>query len=324
MKILKIFGLCLSLSFANASDLEWVELYKKGGVSAVEQKIDSIMQTRDFWDEALRGQDTRFGYYENLKYLFVATKNAPTLKLYALSDSKWSEKLNTESLVGSKGGHKEKEGDLATPIGVYSLNARLVNLDQYYGPLAFSTNYPNLYDRLQKRTGYGIWIHGMPLDGNRKELNTRGCIAIENDKLSSVDTLIDYRQALLVTFEKEVREAKKEDLSVLLADLYAWKDAWRESDTKKYLEFYSKDFIRFDGMKYDEFVQNKRRIFAKNEKKAITFSKVNISPYPNNENKNLFRISFYEDYKAPSYQFSGEKELYVELKDAKMQILAER
>lgn len=324
MKIFKIFSLCLVISFAGANDFEWVELYKKGGVGAIEKKIDSIMQTRDFWSEALKGQDTRFGYYENLKYLFIATKNAPTLRFYTLNDGKWNEKLNVESLVGSKGGHKEKEGDLATPIGVYSINARLVNLDQYYGPLAFSTNYPNLYDRLQKRTGYGIWIHGMPLDGNRKELNTRGCIAIENDKLNSVDALIDYRQALLVTFENSLKEANKEDLSVLLADLYMWRDAWRESDVEKYLEFYSKDFIRFDGMKYDEFAQNKRRIFAKNEKKEIIFSKINVSPYPNNENKNLFRISFYEDYKAPSYRFSGEKELYVELKDSKMQILAER
>lgn len=282
------------------------------------------MQTRDFWSGVLREQDTRFGYYEDLKYLFIATKNAPTLRLYALNEGKWNEKLNVESLVGSKGGHKEKEGDLATPIGVYSLNARLVNLDQYYGPLAFATNYPNLYDRLQKRTGYGIWIHGMPLDGNRKELNTRGCIAIENDKLSSVDALINYRQALLITFENSFKEVKKEDLSILLADLYVWKDAWKESNIEKYLEFYSKDFIRFDGNKYDDFAQNKRRIFAKNEKKEIVFSQVNISPYPNNENKNLFRISFYEEYKAPSYRFSGEKELYVELKESKMQILAER
>ncbi|TLD82394.1 peptidase [Helicobacter sp. MIT 11-5569] len=324
MKIFQIFGLCLMISFASASDLEWVELYKKGGSNAIEQKIDSIMQTRGFWSEALKEQDTRFGYYEDLKYLFIATKDAPTLKLYVLNNGKWNEKLNVNSLVGSKSGHKEKEGDLATPIGVYTLNARLTGLDQYYGPLAFSTNYPNLYDRLQKRTGYGIWIHGMPLDGNRKDLNTRGCIAIENEKLSSVDAMINYRQSLLVTFENKEKEVKKEDLSVLLADLYIWKNAWKGSDVDKYLEFYGKDFTRFDGMKYAEFEQNKRRIFARKERKEILFSKINISPYPNNENRHLFRISFYEDYKAPSYRFSGEKELYVELKDSKMQILAER
>ena len=326
MRVLRILSLCLVMSLGvGASDFEWVQLYKEGGARAIEQKIDTMMQTPEFWSEALKEQDTRFGYYEDLKYLFVATKNTPTLKLYALENGKWNEKLNINSLVGSKSGHKEKEGDLATPIGVYTLNARLTNLPPYYGPLAFATNYPNLYDRLQKRTGYGIWIHGMPLDGNREEQNTQGCIAIENDKLSSVDQMINYRESLLITYENnKIPEIKKEDLSKILADFYVWKNAWKVSDAEQYLGFYSKEFKRFDGMGYEDFAQNKRRIFKKNEKKEIIFSNVNIAPYPNNANKNLFRISFFEDYRAPSYSFRGEKELYVELKDSKMQILAEQ
>ena len=99
MKILRIFGLCLAISFASAKDFEWVELYKKGGMVAIEQKIDSIMQTHVFWSEALKDQDTRFGYYENLKHLFIATKDAPTLRLYTLRDSKWEEELNINILI---------------------------------------------------------------------------------------------------------------------------------------------------------------------------------------------------------------------------------
>ncbi|WP_290455718.1 L,D-transpeptidase family protein [Helicobacter rodentium] len=324
MKVCKIFGLFLAISVAQASDFEWVKLYNQGGIKALERKIESVIQNRAYWEEALKSQDTRFGYYEDLQYLFVASKNSPTLKLYALEKNKWEEKLNTKSLVGSKGGHKEKEGDLATPIGVYTLNARLTNLDQYYGPLAFSTSYPNLFDRLQKRTGYGIWIHGMPLNGNREELNTRGCIAIENNQLSFVDSIIHYRDSLLITYENTPKEVSKADLSILLASLYTWKEAWKVNNVEKYLEFYSPDFIRFDGMRYNDFAQNKQRIFAKKESKHIAFSKINISPYPNEANKNLFRISFFEDYKAPSYNFHGKKELYVELKDSKMQILVEQ
>ena len=131
----------------------------------------------------------------------------------------------------------------------------------------------------------------MPLDGNRKDLNTRGCIAIENDKISNIDTMINYKQSLLITYEKnDVVEVSKEDLSILLADLYQWRNAWKENDVEKYLEFYGEDFLRFDRMGYEKFAQNKRRIFAKNERKEIIFSKINISPYPNNQNQNLFRI----------------------------------
>lgn len=324
MRIFKVFGLFLTIIMAQANDFEWVKIYNEGGIKALERKIESVIQSPAYWEDALKSQDTRFGYYEDLQYLFIATKNKPTLKLYSLENKQWNERLNVNSLVGSKGGHKEKEGDLATPIGVYTLNARLTNLDQYYGPLAFSTSYPNLFDRLQKRTGGGIWIHGMPLNGNREELNTRGCIAIENDILSSADKIINYRDSLLITYNNNIKEVSKSDLSVLLANLYAWKESWKTNDVKKYLGFYSPNFVRFDGMKFNDFTQNKQRIFAKKESKQIVFSKINIAPYPNEENRNLFRISFFEDYKAPSYNFHGKKELYVELKDSKMQILVEQ
>ncbi|WP_416861857.1 L,D-transpeptidase family protein [Helicobacter ganmani] len=324
MRIFKVFGLFLTIIMAQANDFEWVKIYNEGGIKALERKIESVIQSPAYWEDALKSQDTRCGYYEDLQYLFIATKNKPTLKLYSLENKQWNERLNVNSLVGSKGGHKEKEGDLATPIGVYTLNARLTNLDQYYGPLAFSTSYPNLFDRLQKRTGGGIWIHGMPLNGNREELNTRGCIAIENDILSSADKIINYRDSLLITYNNNIKEVSKSDLSVLLANLYAWKESWKTNDVKKYLGFYSPNFVRFDGMKFNDFTQNKQRIFAKKESKQIVFSKINITPYPNEENRNLFRISFFEDYKAPSYNFHGKKELYVELKDSKMQILVEQ
>ncbi len=325
MKIIRILCLCLWAVLAHADDLEWIRTYQEGGIKAIENKIDSIMQTPSYWTQALQEKDTRFGYYEHLKYLFIATKNEPTLKLYALENNQWKEKISTTSLVGSKGGHKEKEGDLATPIGVYTLDARLTNLDQYYGPFAFTTNYPNLLDRLQHRTGNGIWIHGMPLDGNRKDLNTRGCIAIENDTLANIDKIINHKNTLLITYEdNKIKEVSKEDLGTLLAALNAWKQAWKVNDIDKYLGFYGRDFIRFDGMLYDEFTQMKRQIFRKNERKEIAFSDINISPYPNDKNRNLFKIAFFEDYKAPGYTFRGPKEIYVELKDSKMQIIAER
>ena len=82
MRVLRILSLCLVMSLGvGASDFEWVQLYKEGGARAIEQKIDTMMQTPEFWSEALKEQDTRFGYYEDLKYLFVATKNTPTLKM---------------------------------------------------------------------------------------------------------------------------------------------------------------------------------------------------------------------------------------------------
>ena len=69
----------------------------------------------------------------------------------------------------------------------------------------------------------------MPLNGNREELNTRGCIAIENNLLKEVDQIVNHRDSLLITFANEIKEAKKEDLEIILSDLFQWKEAWKNN-----------------------------------------------------------------------------------------------
>ncbi len=51
---------------------------------------------------------------------------------------------------------------------------------------------------------------------------------------------------------------------------------------------------------------------------------MNIAPYPTVENRKLFKISYEQTYKSPSFSSKGEKELYVELIGKKMSILAEK
>lgn len=324
-EFLKILWILLIGIFSYASEYDYIKIYRDGGIEALEKEIDKVLESKVYWDSILESMDTQYGYYENLEYLFVASKKAKSLQLFMIKNHKLEEKLNAPALIGSKLGHKQKEGDRATPIGVYELNSRLVNLDQYYGPLALTTSYPNLLDKLNERTGYGIWIHGMPLNGNREEQNTRGCIAIENELLKQVDKMVDHKKALLITYENEVVETKKSDLGILLSDLFVWKRAWSDSDIATYLGFYDEnEFLRFDKMGFQNFKANKTRIFAKKEQKTIKFNNINISPYPNDSNKNMFKISFFEEYRAPSYRFNGDKELFVELKNGKMRIIAEK
>ena len=67
----------------------------------------------------------------------------------------------------------------------------------------------------------------------------------------------------------------------------------------------------------------KSRIFSKNELKRIGFSNISITPYPNSKNQKIFKVSFYEDYDAPSYKFKGQKELYVRVENSKTKIIIE-
>ena len=308
---------------------EIIQTYRTQNLEKTKKLLEKYLQDKNFWLSVVESRNVDYGYFENYDYLFVSNKAAPNLTLYKISKNGNLTRVNHSSaLVGSGKGHKSYEGDLTTPIGVYDFTGQLKNLPQYYGPLAFATNYPNNYDKSRRKTGSGIWIHGLPLDGNREEKNTKGCIAIDNDILSGYGKAIDYSKAVLIIYEESFRVAQKEEIANLLASLYAWRDAWIRNDLKSYLGFYSKDFVRPDGMKHDAFVQYKTKIFSKQEEKSIIFSNISVIPYPNQEGRIMYRISFVQDYKAfknrrTSYSSNGVKTLYVEYANKKMQILSE-
>ncbi|CAM3376929.1 L,D-transpeptidase Cds6 family protein [Helicobacter labetoulli] len=330
-KVLICMAMCVGCVYALDPQLvALVNEYKKNGIGSIESKLEGYLTSKEYWAEYLKGNATEYGYFEDLKFLFVSNKSAPSLHLYQFKDSVLHELGSSSALVAKGKGNKKKEGDLTTPIGSYDLNARLTGLDQYYGPLAFSTSYPNVYDQSLKKTGGGIWIHGLPLNGNREELNTRGCIAIDNELLKKYDRLIDWKKTMLITYEGELKPADVDELALVLSSLYQWKNAWQKSDLTSYLAFYDeKDFYRPDGMSFKSFREHKKNIFAKNEDKVIRISLVNVLIYPNEAHRNMYRISFMQDYKAtlkgkPSFSSVGKKDMYVVVENGKMKILSER
>ncbi len=307
----------------------FVKAYQEKGIDSIERLLQSYLTQREFWEDALENRDISFGYYENLDYLFVINKADPKLILYALEGEKIVKVNESKALVGPKAGEKKSEGDKATPIGVYRILKKLTGLNAYYGPFALETNYPNPFDMALKRTGHGIWIHGLPLNGNRDDLNTKGCVAIENAMLKDYGERVKGKKALLLVYEGELKYATKDELAHLLSALYTWRSAWANNDLVGYMNFYAPDFRHANGMDFKTYEKFKTQVFAKNEAKTVRFSGINITPYPNANHKRLFRIAFNQDYKAYknkklTYASDGPKELYVELKGHKMQILTEK
>ena len=64
--------------------------------------------------------------------------------------------------LGKNGIEKRVEGDQKTPIGIYTLLPMKDKLPEFYGPGAYPLTYPNEWDRMNGRSGHGIWIHGTP------------------------------------------------------------------------------------------------------------------------------------------------------------------
>jgi murein L,D-transpeptidase YafK len=320
----KLYILILLLvvnTFVNASDI--LTDYRVNGINNIEQQMDSELAQTKYWNDYLKGINTTFGYIESYSNILTCNKDKSTLCVY-VKDSNNSYKLKKEysAYTGKNRGNKLKEGDLRTPIGIYALTKKISKVDPFYGPLAFVTSYPNIYDKYLGRNGHGIWIHGLPLNQKRDSF-TKGCIAIQNKSIECLNKNLDITKTLLIINPAKVKKnISKEKLATLLSQLYRWRYTWLYNDVDGYLDFYSQDFVRFDGVNYRAFVNYKKRIFKKQEKKKIIFTNLNVIPYP--DTQNLYKISFKEFYKSNSFEFSGDKILMAKLINNKMKILTEK
>ncbi|ENM8249254.1 L,D-transpeptidase family protein [Campylobacter jejuni] len=325
--MLKRLALLITLSslMLHASDL--VKIYLNQGLDAVGVAIEKELTQKDFWLSEIGDKNISLGYYDDNVAIVLTNKTDKILRVYSYEDGKIRKDFEQKEIITGLMGDKKIEGDLKTPVGFYELGRKFNPGDPYYGPFAFATTYPNLLDKVQGKTGGGIWIHGYPLDGSRlDEFKTRGCIALFNNNLEKFAQVVQDKKVFVMTEEKEKIRAKKDQIASLLADLFTWKLAWTNSDTNTYLSFYDEqEFKRFDKMKFKQFASMKKSIFSRKEDKKIKFSDINISPYPNLENETMYRISFYEDYYTKNYQFRGDKILYVKIDSkGKMKILAEQ
>jgi len=307
MKLLLLLFLTVSI-YANSLLTE----YRNNGFDSIEKKMDLELKKKEYWSEFLKDKKTTFGYLESYSEVLTCDKERSTLNLYTKDkNSTYKFEQNYSAFTGKEKGDKTKEGDLKTPIGIYTLTEKISNPDSFYGPLAFVTSYPNIYDRYRGKNGSGIWIRGLPTEQERDEF-TKGCIAINNQNIEYLDKKIDIKKTLLIINSAPVhKDVPKDVVTSILSQLYLWRYSWIYNDIDKYLCFYSDDFVRTDGMKFNDFKTYKKRVFNKLEKKTIIFNDINLVPYPNTEN--IYQLTFKEIYSSESFQFTGEKTLMLKL-----------
>lgn len=319
--MIRAFFILLLTTFMYANDL--VQVYLTQGLDAVVQELEKRSMTKEYWQNLIADKNVTLGYYQNLDTLLVANKQKKSLRIYTMQNENPMFVSSYDVIVG-KDGDKQKEGDLKTPLGVYKIVKKFAPADQFYGPLAYSLSYPNTLDKVEGKNGYGIWIHGSPMDGSKRDPMSKGCIVMQNDILLSIEKVINPTKATILVGQDSIFKTNSDEISSILAQFFTWRQSWQESNLERYLDFYSQDFKRYDGLDKDGFSKMKRYIFSQKDDKTIEFKNINISPYPNEENKKLFRIGFYEIYKTKRHQFQGNKELFIELKNDKMFILAEK
>lgn len=217
------------------------------------------------------------------------------------------------SSLGKLGIDKEREGDQKTPIGVYHITSRIAGskLPDLYGWGAFPLDYPNEWDRLQRRTGYGIWIHGVPADSYaRAPQASDGCIALANPEIEQLSHHV-RPGATPVVIARRVEwvsvEAWRAEREEFLGALEAWRVDWESRDSERYLAYYAEDF-RSNGMDLDRWRAHKRRVNA--AKAWIKVSLANVSVLRDPGAPARMVVTFDQDYRSNNLAQKSRKRQY--------------
>nr|WP_238482514.1 L,D-transpeptidase family protein [Noviherbaspirillum aridicola] len=149
---------------------------------------------------------------------------------------------------GKLGINKLKEGDQKTPVGVYYITSHLPDsrLPEFYGTGALPINYPNEWDKLNGRSGSGIWLHGTPPDSySRPPLSSDGCVVLTNPDLEKLAESVEIGKTPVVIAEsiEFVGKLRWENDRQLAARLVEnWRRDVESLVPSRVLANYSRDF----------------------------------------------------------------------------------
>lgn len=210
--------------------------------------------------------------------------------------------------TGQQSGDKWREGDKKTPEGVYFLTNRRSGLDEgLYGNLAFPLNYPNPVDRIQGKTGYGIWLHGRGKDLVPRD--TRGCIALRTPVLRRLASRFALQRTPVFVGRIDSPTGISPRLARIAQRLkqrvQTWAKAWEEQHSRFFTLYEPAKFDRSDSLSFAEFKAQKKQLFNRYAWIEVELGPVTALPGPG-----YWVTVFTQTFRSPEYTDTGLKRLY--------------
>jgi murein L,D-transpeptidase YafK len=228
--------------------------------------------------------------------------------------------------VGKNGTEKLREGDKRTPLGVYHVTSKLSKnkLTDFYGSGAFPINYPNEWDMMRGRNGYGIWLHGTPRDTySRPPRASDGCIVLTNDDLQTLERRLQIGSTPVVIADS-LEWAKPAEVEALRSDLAAaierWRRDWESRNTETYLRHYARNFSA-GGANLAQWSAQKRQVNAGKAWIKVRLSDVTLLLYPGKQE--LAVAIFDQDYSSSNLSNRMKKRQYWLKEDGRWRIVYE-
>ena len=224
--------------------------------------------------------------------------------------------------IGKGVGDKEREGDNRTPEGIY-FSLRHIEasnlLASKYGRSAIPLNFPNHYDRLEGKTGYGIWLHGAGNDKRMEESNvTEGCIAFYNADILKLEQWLFPSSGAVVIAKNFDEVNRQDDMEQIFSLTKSWLDAWQSRDIDSYISFYAPDF-KNGSRNLNAYRSYKRRVFKSYKKMEVEADLIRVLTHPK------YAVSFMnQDFHGDNrFHSLGRKILYWQKTSAGWKIIKE-
>ncbi|OGT36008.1 MAG: hypothetical protein A2W28_08755 [Gammaproteobacteria bacterium RBG_16_51_14] len=201
--------------------------------------------------------------------------------------------------IGKNGTGKVTEGDQKTPVGVYFVTGFIDpdKLPDLYGDGAFPINYPNVWDKRDGRTGYGIWLHGTPHGTySRPPRDSDGCVILSNQDLKSISPYIDEGQTPVIladSIEWLSVDDWKRQRNQYMTFIEQWRNDWESRNADRYLRHYSREYSGL-GKDYEGWVQYKRRVNPSKNFIRVKLIDPSMFLYPGDER--ILVVTFDQDY----------------------------
>ncbi len=227
---------------------------------------------------------------DDQKHVLVVDANRSRLYVYENQAGKLKFVSDYYMTQGKLGVEKIKEGDQKTPLGVYYITSHLPGskLSDFYGAGALPINYPNEWDKVNGRSGKGIWLHGTPSDSfSRPPLASDGCIVLTNPDLQKISETVEIGKTPVVISEhvEFVTPAKwneeRDSATKLIND---WRLDVESKSNSRWLNNYSSKFRSPQGDSLSVWFDKQQALFAGTADLSIKLSDVTVFYYPGKEN----------------------------------------
>lgn len=225
------------------------------------------------------------------------------------SNTTQSSVLKTYKIATGKAeGDKQVEGDNRTPEGIYFALEHIPgeSLPEKYGAQAIPIDFPNPIDRVQKKTGYGIWLHGVDREARIEEAKvTEGCVAFYNQDIAKLGSWLRPNQGVVVIAKNKKDINRPEDIETVTRLTKNWMKAWADRDMSSYISYYSPDF-RYNHHDRDSYKSYKTRVFRSYKKMIVNLTDLRVIAHSKYA-ISMFNQDFYGDKR---FQSIGRKKLY--------------